>query len=95
MTSLILIHYWWVSQQNESTASVRPAVRMPSDERRADFGSVYKSLLSLSSAFPTAIENKRKPAAAAAAARALEESCSVFKQTEITLMPEWQEEKHN
>lgn len=70
---------------------------MPSDERRADFGSVYKSLLSLSSAFPTAIENKRKPAAAAAAAaaRALDESCSVFKQTEITLMLEWQEEKHN
>lgn len=54
--------------------------------------SVFKSALSLTSAFPTqfptAIENKRNPAA-----RALEESFSVFKQTEITLMPEWQEEK--
>lgn len=66
------------------------------NELRADFGSVYKSIVTLNLAFPErfpmALENKRNPAAAVLA---LEGSFSVFKQTAITLMPDWQEEKHN
>lgn len=74
------------------------------NELQADFGSVYKSIVTLNVAFPErfpiALENKRNPAAIAAAAAAaavlaLEGSFSVFKQTAITLMPDWQEEKHN
>lgn len=67
------------------------------NELQADFGSVYKSIVTLNLAFPErfpiALENKRNPAAAAVLA--LEGSFSVFKQTAITLMPDWQEEKHN
>lgn len=69
------------------------------NELRADFGSVYISILSLNLAFPKrfpiAPENKRKPAAGAAAVLTVEGSFPVFKQTAITLMPDWQEGKHN
>lgn len=68
-------------------------------ELEADFESVYKSILSLNLAFPKrfpiALENKRNPAAGAAAVLTVEGSFSVFKQTAITLMPDWQEGKHN
>lgn len=69
------------------------------NELRAGSGSVYKSILSLKVAFPKrfpiAPGNKRDPAAGAAAVLTVEGSFSVFKQTAITLMPDWQEGKHN
>lgn len=61
-------------------------------------GSVYISILSSNLAFPKwfpiAPEN-RDPAAGAAAVLTVEGSFSVFKQAAITLMPDWQEGKHN